>query len=204
MRRSKWTVVVVATLGALFLSQLKEPDRRNELGRAPELRRLPPSTSQTRGLPSDTVKQMLLALKAGDGELAEMFLTERAPTAMRRADAPLEPPGSKKARFHIEEAVGLGVNGRADVQTTWTEPVSGTSDSTYDVTWLLRLENNKWLITGFTSKVFEDQPEIVMNFEDPSEMLRVRSQVDTRLQAMNRVKTSSDRSDIRRVSYEAE
>ena len=47
-----------------------------------------------------------------------------------------------------------------------------TESRSDDYIWVLHLESEGWRIVGTITKVFPDQPPLVLDFEDPADMLR--------------------------------
>jgi hypothetical protein len=58
------------------------------------------------------------------------------------------------------------------VATTWSD-VNGEGERHSDaILWVLRHETEGWRIAGMATKIFEDELPIILNFEDPQDMLR--------------------------------
>ena len=58
--------------------------------------------------------------------------------------------------------------------STWTDTEEDGSVSTHEIVWILRRETAGWAIAGFATRVFEDQPPLILNFEDPLDLQRKR------------------------------
>jgi hypothetical protein len=64
--------------------------------------------------------------------------------------------------------------------STWTDQESA-GKATHEIVWLLRKETAGWAIAGMATTVFEDQPPLILNFEDPLEAQRKRTEVDAEI-----------------------
>lgn len=131
--------------------------------------------------PDETVRQFLTALKAGDQPRATSMLSVKAQQEMARTEASIRPPGSSTAVFQVStvEYVGADQSG-AQVLSTWTDQ-EAAGKATHEIIWLLRKETAGWSIAGMATAVFEDQPPLILNFEDPLEAQRKRTEVDAEI-----------------------
>lgn len=133
------------------------------------------------GQPDEAVRQFLAALKSGDQTRATSMLSVKAQKEMARTDAAIRPPGSDTADFKVTEVEYLGPEKTgAHVLSTWTDEESGKS-TTHEIVWILRNEDGGWAIAGMATKVFEDQPPLILNFEDPLDAQRKRTAVDAEI-----------------------
>lgn len=131
--------------------------------------------------PDEAVRQFLSALKAGDQSRATSMLSVKAQKEMARTDAAIRPPGSNTADFKVTEVEYLGPEkSGAHVLSTWTDKESGKA-TTHEIVWILRHEDGGWAIAGMATKVFEDQPPLILNFEDPLDAQRKRTAVDAEI-----------------------
>jgi hypothetical protein len=101
------------------------------------------------------VVTFLDALKKGDDAAARGMLT-------------------KVARAKTEDLV--------HVATTWTDVDSDGFKSTENVVWVVRLEPEGWRVVGMAMRVFEDLPPLLLNFEDPEDMIAKQEMVAAELQ----------------------
>jgi hypothetical protein len=66
--------------------------------------------------------------------------------------------------------------GGAYVSSNWTDVIDDQGHTrTDEFIWVLRGEREGWRIVGLVTKVFADQPALVLNFEDPEDMDRKRT-----------------------------
>ena len=78
------------------------------------------------------------------------------------------------------------VNGGAHVATDWTDLDTDGRKHTDRIVWILRHEPSGWRIAGMATKVFADQEPIVLNFEEPEEMLRQQQLAEDEIDRRNR------------------
>jgi hypothetical protein len=80
------------------------------------------------------------------------------------------PPGSDTAKFrvgHVEV-----VDAQAQVHSEWTDLDSDGLLHTDEIVWLVRRDAEGWRIVGMSTEVFADRDPVLLNFEEPEEMLR--------------------------------
>ncbi len=130
-------------------------------------------------LPEHTVTEFLTALKGGDDAHATSLLTSRARQEMERANAAIKPPGSPTAEFQVTEVQYIGeAQEGAHVLSSWVDTETDGTRQSYEIVWILRQENGGWAIAGMATQVFEDQPPLILNFEDPEDAQQKREAVD--------------------------
>ena len=59
----------------------------------------------------------------------------------------------------------------AHVGTTWTDVDAEGFKTTENVVWVVRLDPEGWRVVGMAMRVFDDMPPLLLNFEDPEDML---------------------------------
>lgn len=129
--------------------------------------------------PKKTVREFLTVLRAGNQQRATALLTVRAQQEMARHDAAIQPPGSPTATFEISQIAYVGQDQQgAHVTSIWHDSDSDGATETHEIVWILRREASGWAIAGFATKVFPDQPMLVLNFEDPRDLQAKRAAVD--------------------------
>jgi hypothetical protein len=60
----------------------------------------------------------------------------------------------------------------ARVATTWSDLDKEGEMRTDDMTWMVRRGEEGWRIVGVAAVVFEGEPPLLLNFEDPEDMIR--------------------------------
>jgi hypothetical protein len=134
----------------------------------------PPATT-----PAEAVTNFLEAVRRGDDGQAEALLSEVARAKTREMDLAVAPPGSSTAKFNIG-ATEFPYEGAesAHVASTWSDVDGGGYERTDEIVWILRKEAQGWRIAGMATKLFEDQPPLILNFEDPQDMIRKQQAAD--------------------------
>ena len=121
------------------------------------------------GTPEAAMKTFFNAVCAGDATTAAAMLTTKAQTEMQNAEMHVLPPGSPNAQFTVGEVNFEPEHGGAFVASTWNDVIDG-EEQTYQITWIMRQENNSWRIAGMSTPLFPNQGPSVLNFEDPADM----------------------------------
>lgn len=138
------------------------------------------ATSMEAGSPADieaaaqVVRDFLQAIKAGDETVSNELLTPLARQKTAEMDMAVAPMGSDSASFSVGE-VELPKESEgelAHVASTWTDIDDDGQQHTDEILWVLRREEAGWRIGGMATKVFEDQPPLLLDFEDPVDMRR--------------------------------
>jgi len=120
--------------------------------------------------PGEVIAKFLEAIRAGDDEQASGLLTPLARQKTAEMQMVVAPPGSETARFQVLDTQLQG--GAAHVTSDWTDLDSDGKPHTDRIVWILHHEPQGWRIAGMSARVFADQEPIVLNFEDPADMLR--------------------------------
>ncbi len=130
------------------------------------------------------VDEFLEAVRTGDDQRAAALLTPLARQRTAEMQMVVAPPGSDTAKFEVCEVrlVDFG----AEVATNWTDLDTDGRRHTDRILWRLRKEPDGWRIAGMASQVFPGEPEIVLNFEDPAEMLRKQQQAEEEIARRDR------------------
>ncbi len=138
--------------------------------------------------PAAAVAEFLEAVRTGDDEKAARMLTETARTKTAEMNMEVAPPGSDTASFEVGQVEYLGENrDGARVASTWSDLDENSKRRSDQITWMLRREPQGWRIAGVAATIFEGEPPLLLNFEDPEEMLRKQRwvQEETRRRAKN-------------------
>ncbi len=131
--------------------------------------------------PAQTVENFLAAVKAADDQTAERLLTTLAREKTAELDIVVAPPGSETASFEVGQVEYLSKT-EAHVSSIWIDlDLDGQSQSD-KIVWALRRSADGWRIAGMATQVFEDQPMLFLNFEDPADMLRKQQLVEEEIQ----------------------
>ncbi|HZZ29524.1 MAG TPA: hypothetical protein VFE46_16110 [Pirellulales bacterium] len=136
------------------------------------------SGSSANGFAADTpdraVFDFLEAVRTGNDQQASTMLTPLARQKTTEMQMVVAPPGSPTAQFKVGQVEYVTPNkDGAHVWCNWTDQVDAEGHTRTDnIIWVLRREDEGWRIAGMVTKVFPDQPPLVLNFEDPEDMLR--------------------------------
>src|SRR5205085_573793 len=79
-------------------------------------------------------------------------------------------PVSDKATFKVGEVELVAEDG-AHVSSTWSDVDEEGSEYTDEIIWILRHESGLWRVVGMAMKVFEDELPVIINYEDPQDMI---------------------------------
>lgn len=131
--------------------------------------------------PDVAVRQFLEAIRVGDHKLAEGMLTDTARQKTAEADLMVAPPGSPTAKFEIAE-MEIIENQVAHVATIWTDIGEGGKPQANEFVWALRLQPNGWRIAGVAVQLFPNQAPLLLDFEDPADMLRKQQMAEAEAQ----------------------
>ncbi len=133
------------------------------------------ATSDARGAEA-VIREFLSAVKKGDDKLASELLTQVARQKTTEMEMVVAPPGSDTASFKVLESEIEG--NEAQVATDWTDLDADGRPRTDRIVWLLRRDSADWRIRGMATRVFPDMAPIMLNFEDPEDMLRKQQQAE--------------------------
>lgn len=130
--------------------------------------------------PAAAVYEFLSAIRAGDDQKATLLLSELARKRWADKGIPLSPPASDTARFSVGQVEYVGPDG-ARVAATWTDLDENQQPRTDHALWMVRREAPGWRIVGVAATVFEGEPPLLLDFEDPDEVLRQQQWVEEEL-----------------------
>ncbi|MFZ5833290.1 MAG: hypothetical protein ACOY3P_24640 [Planctomycetota bacterium] len=122
--------------------------------------------------PAAAVAEFLEAVRTGNDEKATAMLTSVAREKAVANNGGVRPPASDTACFEVGAVQWIGDDG-ARVGSTWTDVDVGSGEpQTDEALWVLRKEADGWRIAGVAATVFDGEPPLLLNFEDPEEMQR--------------------------------
>ena len=130
------------------------------------------SSAQLEG-PAAAVHEFLEAIRAGDDDNVARMLTTTAREKCAEMKLVTAIPASDTAEFTVGQVQYLNADG-ARVACTWTDLDENSRRKSDEVLWMLRREPSGWRIAGMAATVFEGEPPLLLNFEDPEEMVRKR------------------------------
>ena len=129
------------------------------------------------------VVQFLDAIKRGDEARARDMLTAVARTKTQEMGISVAPPVNDTATYEVKESESVSDTGDlVHVGTTWTDVDAEGFKTTDNVVWVVRLDPEGWRVVGMAMRVFDDLPPLLLNFEDPEDMLAKQEMVAVELQ----------------------
>jgi hypothetical protein len=129
------------------------------------------------------VVAFLDAIKRGDDAAARGLLTQVARAKTQELGISVAPPVNDNATYAVRDCEIVGEAGDVvHVATTWTDVDPDGFKTTENVIWVTRLDPEGWRIVGMAMKVFDDLPPLLLDFEDPEDMLAKQRLVATELQ----------------------
>ena len=126
-------------------------------------------TTKTDG-PAAAVHKFLEAARTGNDKAATAMLTKLARQSLEKLGRSMSPRASDTARFEIAEVQMVAEDG-ARVCCVWTDLDENNQEKSYEMVWMARKEEEGWRIAGMATEVFENEPPLVLNFENPEELL---------------------------------
>jgi hypothetical protein len=130
-----------------------------------------------------TVVAFLEAIKRGDDGAARGLLTKVARLKTEELGISVAPPVADTATYSVREAEVVGESDDlVHVGTTWTDVDGDGFKTTENVVWVVRLDPEGWRVVGMAMRVFEDMAPLLLNFEDPEDMLSKQEMVAQEIQ----------------------
>ncbi len=130
-----------------------------------------------------TVAAFLEAIKRGDDAGAQAMLTKVARAKTQELGISVAPPVTSTATYSIRECEVIpGEEGLIHVGTTWTDTDPDGFTTTENVVWAVRLDPEGWRVAGMATRIFDDLPPLLLNFEDPEDMIAKQEMVAQELQ----------------------
>lgn len=122
--------------------------------------------------PEGAVYRFLEAVRTGNDQKTEsMFSTLAREKLKELKDIQVAPPGSDTAKFTIGKVELLSDDG-ARVTCQWTDLDQQGDPRTDEITWMVRKEPEGWRIAGMAATIFEGEPQLLLNFEEPQETMQ--------------------------------
>jgi hypothetical protein len=128
------------------------------------------------------VVSFLDAIKRGDDDAARGLLTKVARDKTAEIGMEVAPPVADTATYTVQdcELIGGG-DDIAHVATVWTDVDETGARTSENVIWVVRLDPEGWRVVGMAVRIFEDMPPLLLNFEDPEDMLAKQEAVSAEL-----------------------
>jgi hypothetical protein len=125
-----------------------------------------------------SVVKFLDAMKRGDEAAACGMLTKVARTKTEELGVSVAPPVGDTATYTVRECEMVSdTNDLAHVATTWSDVDETGATTSENIIWAVRLDPEGWRVVGMAMKIFEDMPPLLLNFEDPEDMVAKQEMV---------------------------
>jgi hypothetical protein len=132
--------------------------------------------------PDVTVREFLEAVRKGDDAMAELLLTDLAREETRKHDLSVAPPGSDTAKFEVGKIEYIAANEVAHVESVWTDIGEDGQPQSDPIIWMLRRDPAGWRIAGMATKIFKDELPLLLDFENPEDMIRKQQLAEAEMQ----------------------
>lgn len=119
--------------------------------------------------PIAATRTFLEAVRRGETDKAAGMLTPLALQMTTQNDLSFSPPGSATAQFSIVAAEMVETD-KAVVETEWSDLDADGNRVNETIAWALRLSDRGWRISGMAAELGEDQPPLVIDFENPADL----------------------------------
>jgi hypothetical protein len=130
-----------------------------------------------------TVVSFLDAIRRGDDKGARGLLSTVARTKTDELGLSVAPPVEDTATYAVAESEVVSEEGDVvHVATTWTDTDAEGFKTSENVVWVVRLDPEGWRVVGMAMRIFDDLPPLLLNFEDPEDMLAKQELVAEELQ----------------------
>ena len=141
-----------------------------------------PSAAGGGSAPSDpvarTVYEFLDAIRIGDTQASSARLTSLALQRITENDMIFAPPASEQARFRVGQVQMYDAD-KALVASVWTDVDADGVPTDEHMTWALKLTEGQWRISGMAAQMGPGQPPVMMDFENPGQLLNPPQQNTT-------------------------
>ncbi len=145
-----------------------------------------------------TVVTFLDAIKRGDDAAARAMLTATARAKTEEMGISVAPPVNDSSTYSVQAAEVVSEAGDlVHVATTWSDVDGEGFKTTENVIWVVRLDPEGWRVVGMAMRIFDDLPPLLLDFEDPEDMLAKQAMVAEELQ---RRASASDQSPAARTA----
>jgi hypothetical protein len=121
--------------------------------------------------PVEAVTTFLTAVRSGDDATAAAMFTKTAREKAAEMNIEVAPKGSDTARFQVGQVEYID-NSLAKVPSSWSDYDPQGELRTDHMAWMLRREPEGWRVAGMAATVFEGEPPLLLDFENPEETLR--------------------------------
>ena len=126
--------------------------------------------------PGEAVAAFLGAVRGRQDAKARLLLTTVARQKTAKMELVQDLHVSEAASFQIGEVEQVADG--AQVACTWSDVDEDGEKYSTTLVWLVRREDAGWRIMGMATRVFDDRPPVILNYEDPADMKRQQLEVE--------------------------
>ena len=108
------------------------------------------------------------------------MLTPLARQKVEESHLSVAPPSSDTAKFEVGAVERIGDDG-ARVHVNWTDMDEANQPQRCEMLWMVRREAEGWRVAGVAVPVLPNEPRLVLNFEDPDDMIQKRQMLHEEL-----------------------
>ena len=129
------------------------------------------------------VVSFLDAIKRGDDAAARSMLTQVARAKTEELGISVAPPVADSATYSIRDCEMVSdAEDLVHVATTWSDVDETGASANENVVWVVRLDPEGWRVVGMAMRIFDDMPPLLLNFEDPEDMIAKQEMVAQEMQ----------------------
>jgi hypothetical protein len=120
------------------------------------------------------------------------LLTKAAREKIAGTDLSVAPKADDRAKFEIQEVVyPTPEHDIAHVPALWIVPDETTGQPRTDkATWICRLEKDGWRVAALAAYIFEGEPPLLLNFENPREMAEKQQWLEKEIERRSKEETA--------------
>ncbi len=119
--------------------------------------------------PEGAVCQFLEAIRVGDDQTTEAMFVSAGRQKIRELKIPVTRAGSDTARFDLGPVERVS-DDLVRVGCKWTD-LDADGTHTDEMVWAVLKEPDGWRIAGLAATVFDGEPPLVLDFQDPEEVV---------------------------------
>jgi hypothetical protein len=127
--------------------------------------------------PALAVYEFLEAIRTGNDEKTINMLSTLAREKTAAKSLSVAPTATDTAKFTVGKVDYVGEDG-ARVAFTWTDLDINGQWKTDEAFWVARRDHDGWKIAGMAIQIPEIEKTLVLNFEDPDDMVRQKKWAD--------------------------
>ena len=149
------------------------------------------------------VTRFFEAIRKGDNDTATQLLTTAARKKAEESGRRVAPEAADTARIEVEEAeYPTPEHDIAHVPSKWIDLDETGRPRTDKITWVCRRKPVGWRVGGLAAYVFEGEPPVLLNFEEPEKVAEKQKQLKEEIE--RRAKQEAAPSAAQATPFQAE